>query len=718
MDQTTKPESTVADPKKHNQLNEDYKNASSADEEVFAEMRSNLLLVSGNHYSKKQSSFFSKVRNSQKINETAKLRLTQNHIFKVCAYYENAITSKTPGVMVSPKNDLEMQSKKSAQLNESVWQDAKQRYNLKEKFAEYIKNFVQIGEMCAYIYFDPNKGEHRGYEPEIDPMTEQPMMDPMTGQMKADKEKPIFTGGFEFKNVPGFNLLRAPNAKNMKDSPYHIIREMVPKKELLEVYTDDAKKKIVGESDREEFVVFDTNKNSYAPEEGQVLVRFHFFKPCKAYPSGYFYIATQRGILEEGEIPYGVYPIVWEGFDTFATNPRAYSIIKVARPYQAEINRASSQAATHQVTVGDDKLIYQSGTKLAQGALLPGVRGLTYQGAAPQILAGRTGEQFIPYIQGKIQELYSACMLEEINQESNMNLQDPYAMLYRSANQKQKFAKYTEKVENFMKNFCMTYLELAKHYLPDDALISAVGKSEQINLAEFKSTKSLDFMIKIEEQSEDIDTRMGRQIALQHVLQYSGSQLTSKQQGLVMKEMPFLSNSSLFKRLSIDYDNVENDMLQLERGQMPFVTPYAENQVYVDAVTHRMKQPDFNMLPPNVQQLYDQYLQIHEDQLKSKADAAQAAKDGFIPTGGALITLSMQVADPSTSSGTRQVRLPYEACNWLMQKLETQGSTLQAMEGINQGVIADMYQGQPQQGQPGPQPQQPQLNAPSGQMPQ
>ena len=56
----------------------EYKN----DEETFSEMRSNLLLVSSNHYSKKAASFFNKVRNSQKINDNQKLRITKNHIHK------------------------------------------------------------------------------------------------------------------------------------------------------------------------------------------------------------------------------------------------------------------------------------------------------------------------------------------------------------------------------------------------------------------------------------------------------------------------------------------------------------------------------------------------------------------------------------------------------------------------------------------------------------
>lgn len=692
--------------KKHNieALNQHYRDAESCDDEIFSEMRSNLLLVSGNHYSKKTTSFFTRVRQTQRLNETQKLRLTKNHIHKITRHYIQAIAGKVPGVIPAAQNEMDMQDKKAADLNLAVWSDFRHRYNLKEKFNEYIQNFVELGEMCAFIYWDPNEGDVKGYEPLVDEQG-QPAMDEM-GQMVPDTEKPIFTGAFQFKNIPGFNLLRAPQAKSMKASPYHIVREMVEKEELLSTYgEDESKKRIIGDGDTGEFIVFDTNKKQYRSEESQVLVRYHFFRPCKQYPQGYYYISTERGILEEAEIPFGIYPIIWQGFDTYSTNPRGYSIIKIARPYQAEINRASSQAATHQITVGDDKIIYQGGTKMAPGALLPGVRGITYQGAAPQILPGRDGGQFLPYIESQISEMYSACMLEEINMENESGQIDPYTLLFRSASSKVKFSRYIEKVEAFMKEFCQVTLELAKHYLPDDAFIQAVGKSEAINIQEFRATVPLSYQIKVEEQSADISDRLGQQLALNHLIQYAGQQMDAKQLALLAKEMPYLKNTQIVKRLTVEYDNAENDMLQIERGQMPFVGPYADNKIYIDAVTHRMKQADFQMLPPNVKQIYDQYLGIHEDQQAQKMQAQQAAKDGFIPTGGSLITVQMSLPDPQSSSGAKQVRLPYEAIMYLIKKLEAQGATLDDLERMNDGVVLDMMNRMGQQ------------QAPQGQLP-
>lgn len=600
--------------------------------------------------------------------------------------------AKVPGVTVSPQNDVEMQDRKSAEINQAVWNDAKAKYKLSEKRREWAHQFVEIGEVACFIYYDEFKGAIKGYEQAVDEQGV-PQFD-QVGNPAPDMQKPVFEGGFCFKSIHGFNFLRTSAARNMRDAPVVMFREMVSHDELKEAYSNDkAKMGILGDGDsQDEYVIFDSQKQRYDTSK-QVLLRYHFFKACRKYPQGWFTISTDKGVLEEGELPFGVWPIAWKGFDEFASNPRGYSIIKVARPFQAEINRASSQQATHQVTVGDDKIIYQSGTKLAPGALLPGVRGLTYQGAAPQILPGRDGSQFLPYIENQVTSMYKACMLEEINAEENMGQVDPYTLLFRSASQAQKFARYTEKFEEFLKEICEIYLQLAKHYLDDDSYIMAVGKSEYINIQEFRNTLPIHYQIKIEAQSEAVDTKLGRQIALNHVLQYVGAQLDSKQIGLVLKEMPFLNNNHLFKILSIDFENVENDMLAMERGQMPTVSKYSDSPTYINAITHRMKQADFKMLPPQVQQLYAQLLQQHEQLQQQKMDAEKAAQAGFIPTGGSLITCSMHAPDPNNPGKSIQVRLPYEALTFLMKRLEAQGTGMEQLQDLNSGARQDIAQG-------------------------
>ena len=291
-------------------------------------------------------------------------------------------------------------------------------------------------------------------------------------------------------------------------------------------------------------------------------------------------------------------------------------------------------------------------------------------------------------------------MVSEVMQDSPAAGQlDPYALLFASASQQKAFKTYVETTEQFEKELCLLSLEFAKKYYHDDMLIKVVGKSEAVNIKEFKATRPISFTVKAVPQSETVDTKLGKQLALNHLIQYAGNLITPKQIGLVVKEMPFLNNKSLFKYLTATYDNIENDMLALERGEMPDISPYADNQTYIDAYTNRMKQPDFKMLAPVIQQRYQQNLAAHEGEIARKTKAEQAAKDGFIPTDGALITVSMTVPDPKNPSGAKQVRLPYMSIKWLLDRLDSQGQPLDVLEQMNPGARAEVSQQMQQQSQ-------------------
>jgi len=691
-------------------LNKIYDEAESADKDIFAEFRSNVLLIEGTHYSKRSFKDQPNLRDPRSHSyDSQKLRITKNHTHKIARHYVANILSHSPDVTIVPKDEASMQDKKSAELNHAVKLDAAYRYRIAEKVREYCSDFVGIGEVAAKIFFDPNAGDLKGYEQATDDegnsLFEEDGMTPM-----PDEKRPVFSGGFVFERIYGMNLLRHAAAKEMREAECWIIRKMVSVDHLKAIYKDDAEKvKSIHSSQDETYVVFDSTKTTYTQVKNQTMVREFYYKPCYDYPEGWYYIATSEGILEEGPLPYGIFPIVWAGFDQYQTTPRGRGIVKVARPFQAEINRASSSMAMHQVTIGDDKILYQAGTKLAPGALLPGVRGITFQGQAPQILEGRNGGQYLEYINATIAEMEDVLMISEINQEQAANL-DPQALLFRSLKQKAKFGQYGEKFGQFLVDFWELYLTLAKKYLPDDAVITAVGKSEQINISEFKNTRPLNHQIKVVEMDGTIESQMGKQMVFQHALQYLGSQLSKDQIGMILRDMPFGNMKDATQELTIDYDITTNDMLSLERGQMPSPTPNVDSTYALKRLDLRMKQQDFQFLPPDMQQNYAQFKQQYVDIQAAQAQTLIDAKNEFIPANGALIACDMYVPNPDDpQKAAKRVRVPYQALDWLIKKMEAQGMGLAALEQMNQGTMADIAQqlnnqsgsqamGQPQMG--------------------
>lgn len=677
-------------PHKIDELNKLHEDSKALDRESIAEMRSNILLVSGEHYSRRLNELWQRTRVNGMTQDPYQLRITKNWLHRAHRVYVNSIMTQSPDVTITPRNQTELQDQKSAELNQAVYLYLKDKLKMNALYRDLCGDYCGIGEAAVKIFFDPNKGKFKGYEQKIDPETEQPVFDEM-GQPVGDESRPVFTGEFVIERVFGQNLFRDPSCMQMKDAKWMGIEKLESSKTLKERYKNDPdKQKLITESTGE-FVVFDTMKNGYGREKDQTLLLEYYFKPSPEYPEGYYYITTKAGVLEEGPLPGGIFPIVWVGFDEHPTKPRATSIVKVARPWQAEINRASSQAALHSITIGEDKILYQAGTKVAQGSLLPGVRGITYQGQPPQILPGRTGEQFFDYIQLQEQEMGRALMIDLVDEEKMSNL-DPMAMMFRSMTQSQKFSIYSAKFGEFLVELVTLLLETAKFYLEGDELIAAIGRSEVINISEFKTTTELNHLIQVSEQNNSVETKLGKQLVLNHILQYVGTNLERDDIGKLIHEMPFGNWKETFADFTLDYQNVKNDFLAIERGEMPMVTASDNSEYVLKQVAKRQKERDFKLLPPEVQQLYAQYQQIHEQKMAEEAQAVKAAQSEFIPTGGAMVAADMYVPDEDPTKTPKRVRVPYQALDWLLKQLEQQGMTTQAMENMNQAQMSEVAQ--------------------------
>lgn len=729
MPMTTKSQNSFADSDDYlekpdiSDLNGYYNDADSADQDIFAEMRSNILLASGEQYNRRQSRFYKRIRDSRELSQEQKLRLTKNHVQKICKIYANNIISMNPGVGFSPKDDSSMHDQKVSELHHSVWRNAVERYYLDDKMDDWCDSFIQLGEVTVKLFYDPNLGDVKGYEPQIDPETGNPSLDEFQ-QMIPDEGKPVFEGEFVFEEVYGFNLLRPPECKDLRKAEWLGIRKMSSKDELLRRFKGhpDLQKLIRSDQD-ETYMIFDALNGGYKKANKQTMIREYYFRPSLLFPKGYFYITTKEGIFSEGELPGGLFPIVTMPFDKIPTTPRGRSPIKIMRPYQAEINRAASKMAEHQITLGDDKLLLQNGTKISAGASLPGVRGVNYTGAKPEVLAGRSGDQYLAYMQSQIIELYQVLMVAE-DTETNDAKMDPYMLLFRSARNKKKFQRYIKRFEKFLIELVHLYLRLAKIHMPDDAVVWAVGKNEQVNIPEFRELPDTCYEVKIEAQADDIETKLGKQIVINHALQYVGSVLKPEDIGRLMRAMPYADLDESMGDLTLDYDSSQNDMLALDRGEQPPVNPSDNHEYFIKRLDARTRHADFKQLAPQIQKNYYDKIHLHQQFAAKNQLAIQRAEQGFIPTGGYLVTCDFYTKDPSDSTGvkTRRARVPYQAMEWLLTQLEAQGQSQEQLDGMSEGqkaqisdqmMSAQAQSFNPMAGQPQGSPQMPQQGAPN-----
>lgn len=634
-------------PHQISELEKLYTDADEADKELFAEQRSNILLVMGEHYNKNKSNFFKRLRDSRAINQEQKIRLTKNHIQKISDAYVNNILSVAPSVGFEPAQQSELQDQKAAEQNHAVWEYAKDKNNLDEETQNWGEDFVQVGEVATKIFFDQESNE------------------------------------IIFEEIFGFNLLVDPCATRPKKARYMIVRKMVDVKKLKKMFEGDEHAKFIQASADQTYTIFDRGKGAYQKSKDQCMVREFYFRPCSQYPNGYMFITVKDHVLFESELPGGVFPIIFKQFKRLPTKCRGQSIIKTLRPFQAEVNRAASKIAEHQITLGDDKLLIQHGTKVSAGASLPGVRTVNYTGMQPAILNGRDGSQYGAYMTGQISEMYNAASVEEKNEEISGQV-DPYTLLFRSARQKKTFNIYISRFEQFLKEVAATYLELARYHYDDDKIINMIGRKERVNIAEFREMSPLCYKIKITAQAEDIETKLGKQMTITQTLQYVGGKLEKEDIGKLMRAMPYANQEESFGDFTLDYDSATNDILALDRGEQPPIHPNDTHAYFLRRLVSRMRQADFQYLAPEIQNNYAQRVEAHEWYLAEQAKALQAAQAGFIPTDGYLVACDFYVqTDAKDPSKTKRVRLPSASLGWLIEKLETQGASLDQLESVN-----------------------------------
>jgi len=646
---------------KHSKLVKMHQDGKRADDTLFSEQRTNVLLKMGDHYRKKSSQVYNELRSRGVINKKQKLRLTQNHVHRITNVYENAILEGNPSAIAAPYNEDELHDVKTAEMNNSVLGWVRQTNDWEDAKAKNVGDFITIGEVFGKVRFDYDLG-------------------PVVG---VDKEgKPAKLGEFVIDRIFAFDMKRDPDARSEKENRWWIHEQMMNIDEYKDLIAEfkPAEVKNVSTAGKGTMKIFDSNTGEYRDSKNQVMVYELFHKPSPKFPKGWYAMFSEHFTVVEGPLPFGIYPIVAQGFDEMTTSPRSSSIVRVCRPYQVEINRSSSKIAEHQITLGDDKVYIQKGTKLSNGGYLHGVRAFQVSGQQPIIQEGRNGSQYLDYKLSQVSEMYQAVDLAFILEEKQQ-VGDPFQLLFRAMKEKKRFVKYAEKYQRFEINIAKVVLKMAKKYLTENHIIKIAGRSEAVNIPEFKKAGEEGFEIKIVPQSGDVESQFGKILATTQTLQYAGGQMSPDQIGKLIKNLPFGNEKQIFSTLTVDDDNAVNDQLALDRGEEVAVNLYDNHEFMIKALTHRKKRSDFKFLALEIQQAYDAKLEEHELVFHKQKQAAQQAQLGMIPMDGFLTTVNTSWFNPA-SNRVERVKIPSGAISWLMQKMNEQGQFVKEVENL------------------------------------
>lgn len=619
------------------------------------------------------------------------IRITKNHIQKITKHIRNAIQNKAPDGGIFPNNESELSDMKAAELNESVYEYLKSENSLTSVYAQLIHDFVVIGESYLKVFWDDQAGRFLGYETQLDEFGEP------TGM-----EIPKWTGGIIYEKIMGFNWRTDPEATSPETCKWGCNEKTMNRQELLDRYIgDEDKQKLIKESGGNNLQYFDGLTGLYTDIEDAVNLREFYFKPSTEYPKGHYYFATERGILEQDELPDG-FCIFTCLFDEAPNSPRAFSIVRQIKPYQVEINRLGAAMIMESIVLGHTTVIYPAGSKLSSNAIGNGLKGLQYTGGEPKIVPGTDGKQYEGQMTQQIEEMYRIANVPLHDEDKDSQGQDALAMLGRSLRDKMRFSLYGEKIEKMITDIIEYSLKLARRYYTPEMVIPIIGKAESVNIAEFKTTDPLSYHIRVKPRSEDFTTVMGETIQIGQLLQYAGSSLPQESIGSLARNMHFVNDKDILRDLTRDRDMGDNLILALDRGEQPFYFESGNHEYILGRLTNRMNEPDFPILDQQKKMAYQQRVEQHTQAVATQQQEAARAAAGFIPSGGGLITADYYI---TTEEGKqKRARIPYEAIDWLIKKLGEQGTSVEQIAKLPIGAQAAL--GRTQQGQEGQQGQQ------------
>jgi hypothetical protein len=670
--------------KSYKELNDLYSNAEKSLNGHFAEIRTNILLDIGIHHPRTDRMTNLRTTIYRDSPNQKQIKITKNHIQNITKFIRNTIANRAPDAGVFPKNKKELADQKSAELNQSVYDWLRNKHQLQSFYSKMIHDFVVCGECWVKVFHDPEGGEFSHFEPDDE------------GELQA-----VFKPSLIYERIPPYNLLTDPDADGWETCSWVCIRKNLAIRKLEDKYGGDEEKwqVIKRSSDANDTEWFDGFTGMYHKTGDYVQIREYYFKPCREYPLGFYYIGTDHGILEKGDLPDG-FCIFRSLYDESPQNPRAYSVIRTIKPYQIEINRCAAATITESLVLGHSTVVYQAGSKLSTSSVGNGLKGLSYASAnAPTIIPGRSGEQYTEYQAAQIEEMYRVAqvpMQDEDKTTTGMN--DAMAMLFRSIRDKMKFSIYGEKIELMIMEIVEYSLKLCRRYLPDSEVIPIVGKSEAVNIPEFKKTLNNNYMIKIEPRTDDFTSTMGRSLQLSQVMQYVGGQLPPEAIAHIVRQYPFINDEEMFKDLTTKQDTADAMILSLDRGELPFFYARCDHAYMADRLQTRMNSADFPLLSQDIQMNYNTRLTAHEAYLQQEQQDAAQATSGFIPSGGGMITADYYVT--SADGKQQRARIPYEAMDWLVKKLATQGTSVEKISNMpvaTQADIGKMNQAQQQQ---------------------
>lgn len=542
------------------------------------------------------------------------LPTVQNRLAKLC--------KNPPRYDVLPEN-ASGEAKDSARLSLQVLNMMWERLETNRKRIELLMWVMQAGHAFFKVYWDPMKGRL--------------ITNPLTGEQ-------MFEGDVGLDVKSPFNIFSDPLATSDDQATWKAEANI----RRLSYFKDNYEKgDQVKEEDswllslQYELQLNNMNGTPAAASTTQTLKNsaievIYYEKPSRKHPKGRQIVTANGILLENKQLPVGIIPLVKFDDVTIAGKYYPEAIVTHLRPIQDQYNELLRKRQEWVKRLLSGKIIAPRGSGLAEEALRNDQGEVVYFDSKPGAPAPQPMQvPMIPNYAYEEEEKLKAQFGEISGISQPSKGQMPSSSIPAIGMQMLVEADDTRigiETEGHEIGFAKTgklILELVKDGYKTERMLKVAGESFEYAIKEFKGEdiKSTDVMV-IRGSTLPGSKTLRRQELMNAFTQgLLGDPADPKVRQKVFSQMEFAFLGELWEDSALAEGQVRRHIEMIEQGQLPEVHELDDHALAL-IMTNRVRISDkFQAYPPETQQLFNQYMELHIQSSMRLANPDMAAEE-------------------------------------------------------------------------------------------
>lgn len=388
-------------------------------------------------------------------------------------------------------------------------------------------------------------------------------------------------------------------------------------------------------------------------QEKSALVLEYWEKPCDEYPEGRLIVVAGNKVLKNGPMPYKHGRLPFVEIEEFSVPGRFWptSMVEQAIPIQKEINVIASKIEENIRVLTFPKILdfVGSGMKDSQWNNEAGEKiTINSRAVAPEIMQmpGLPSDVYERKLELKelLDDLFAA---HEVSRaQAPQGVKSGVALSFLMEQDDTQHGPLYRSYHRAREECGRQILNLAQQFYDEPRKLKILGQNKKWRLQDFNASDLSGVAdVRVRQRSGVPQSRAGALEQTMNLLQiapwyYNDPSTGQPDWARLSEDLQRSDVRQIYERVQIDKEHAERENTRMRQGQPPNPhnqqSPLAPNfydnhQAHFRAHAEFMKTAEYDELPPQVQQVFQQHLQMHGKIVSTQMAGAQGQQQGQPP---------------------------------------------------------------------------------------